>query len=387
MNKAIHTCFRKIRVTQNVERKQSKIDELMNAKKLIKRKRKLEQEDEENIDEIKKEIIKEIADREYEKLENVMGNLDLDTNTNIWKEMRKAYPSKSNPLPTGVNNAQGKLITNPKEKRKVTLDHFQNRMRKRDIKDDTKEVDDLNTKLFNKQLYLAKLNKRPPFEIKELEKVLKSLKPGKSKDPDDYICELFKDGVIGIDLKIFILMMMNKIKEDIKVPECLKKANITILHKKNCKLDLNNWRGVFVCSVLRTILMKLVYERTYEQVSSTMTDAQIGARKKKSVRNHIFVLNSIISDVMSSKKKPPIDLNIMDFKQMFDGEELKSVLNAFFEAGVKDDMFSIINEANATVKFAVKTPTGLTEERVIRNKIMQGDVLSPLMSSSFLTKT
>ena len=215
LNKAIHTCFRKIRVTQNVERKQSKIDELMNAKKLITRKRKLEQEDEENIDEIEKEITKEIADREYEKLENVMGNLDLDTNTNIWKEMHKAYPSKSNPLPTGVKNAQGKLITNPKEKRKVTLEHFQNRMRKRDIKDDTKEVDDLNTKLFNKRLYLAKLNKSPPFEIKELEKVLKSLKPGKSKDPDDYICELFKDGVIGIDLKISILMMMNKIKEDI----------------------------------------------------------------------------------------------------------------------------------------------------------------------------
>ena len=144
-----------------------------------------------------------------------MGNLDLDTNTNIWKEMRKAYPSKSNPLPTGVKNAQGKLITNPKEKRKVTLEHFQNRMRNRYIKDDTKEVDDLNTKLFNKRLYLAKLNKSPPFEIKELEKVLKSLKPGKSKDPDDYICELFKDGVIGIDLKISILMMMNKIKEDI----------------------------------------------------------------------------------------------------------------------------------------------------------------------------
>ena len=45
--------------------------------------------------------------------------------------------------------------------------------------------------------------------------------------------------------------------------------------------------------------MKLVYERTYEQVSSTMTDAQIGARKKKSVRNYICVLNSIISDEMS----------------------------------------------------------------------------------------
>ena len=70
-----------------------------------------------------------------------------------------------------------------------------------------------------------------------------------------------------------------------------------------------------MCSVLRTILMKLVYERTYEKVDQSMTDSQIGARKKKSVRNHLFVLKSIISDVMSSVKKEPIDLNIMNVKQ------------------------------------------------------------------------
>ena len=140
------------------------------------------------------------------------------------------------------------------------------------------------------------------------------------------------------------LMMMNKIKHDMKVPECLRRANITILHKKNCKLDLNNWRGVFVCSVLRNILMKLILDRTYEIVSSSMTDAHIGARKKMSVRNHIFILNSILSDVLSSKKKNSIDLNILDFKQMFDCEELKSVLNSFYDAGVIDDMFCLINE-------------------------------------------
>ena len=54
-------------------------------------------------------------------------------------------------------------------------------------------------------------NKSPVFEMKELEKVLKSLKPEKSKDPDNYICELFKEGVIGEDLKMSILLMMNKI--------------------------------------------------------------------------------------------------------------------------------------------------------------------------------
>ena len=94
-------------------------------------------------------------------------------------------------------------------------------------------------------------------------------------------------------------MLMNRIKKDISVPKGLRRANITILHKKGNKLDLKNWRGIFVSSVLITILMKLIHNRTYSIVTSNMTDAQIGARKSKSVRNHLFILNSIISDVMS----------------------------------------------------------------------------------------
>ena len=69
---------------------------------------------------------------------------------------------------------------------------------------------------------------------------------------------------------------------------------------------------------------------------------------------------------------------------MFDAEQLQTVLNAYYEAGVIDDMFALVNEANKSVNFAVKTPTGLTETANIRNKIMQGDVLSPLVSSNMV---
>ena len=98
----------------------------------------------------------------------------------------------------------------------------------------------------------------------------------------------------------------------------------------------------------------------------------------------MFVLQSILSDVTSSKKKKLIDLSIMDFKQTFDAEELPTVLNAYYEAGVTDDMLALVNEANQTVQFAVKTPTGLTETTCIRNKILQGDVLRPLLSSNMV---
>ena len=85
----------------------------------------------------------------------------------------------------------------------------------------------------------------------------------------------------GKDLKQSLLMMFNQMKNKLVIPECLRTAHVTILHKKKCRLDLNNWRAIFVCSVLRTVLMKIIYERTYPKVEKNMTDSQIGARKKK----------------------------------------------------------------------------------------------------------
>ena len=69
---------------------------------------------------------------------------------------------------------------------------------------------------------------------------------------------------------------------------------------------------------------------------------------------------------------------------MFNAEDLPTVMNAYYEAGVTDDMLALVNKANQTVQFAVKTPTGLTETTCIRNKILQSDALSPLLSSNIV---
>ena len=45
---------------------------------------------------------------------------------------------------------------------------------------------------------------------------------------------------------------------------------------------------------------------------------------------------------MGYVKKEPIDLNIMDFKQMFDAEELTVCLNALYEANTKGEMLALI---------------------------------------------
>ena len=214
-------------------------------------------------------------------------------------------------------------------------------MRQRPAMDNVKDILDMNKKLFQERLKSAKNVKSSPFTLEKLDITFKNLKVGKSRDPEN-LTEIFNEDAIGEDQKQSIVDLMNKMKEQLVIPECMRTENITMLHKKKCKSELKNWRGIFVTSVLETILMKMLHERTYEVVASDMTDAQIGARKKKSVRNHIFILNTIISDVVSSKKKNPKDLNVIDFSQMFDAEDLSICLNSLYEAGVKDDNIVMI---------------------------------------------
>ena len=71
---------------------------------------------------------------------------------------------------------------------------------------------------------------------------------------------------------------------------------------------------------------------------------------------------------------------------MFESEEVPICFNTLYTVGVQNDIFALICEANKTATFAIKTPNGLTEKTTIRNKVMQGDALNPLLSSNIVDK-
>ena len=243
--KALHTSFRKIRIKDRGEKKNSKMDLIMEKKKVILKKGNLNYKDRQEINKLDEELTVECSDKEFEKVTKICGTLETNSGvtnvTNIWRQFKKAYPTKTKPLPTGVQNVEGKIITNPKEKQKVILEHFTHRMRKRPVKQEVMEILNKSEELFRKRVENAKTVKNCPFEMKELEDMLKCMKLGKSRDPENLVRDIFKEGVIGSDLKMSILMMVNRIKEQTAVPECMKTAHITMLHKKKNKLDLYNW--------------------------------------------------------------------------------------------------------------------------------------------------
>ena len=54
--------------------------------------------------------------------------------------------------------------------------------------------------------------------------------------------------------------------------------------------------------------MKLIYNEKYETIDSSTSDSNVGARRNKNIINHIFVINGIINDVLSSNKNTPIGI-------------------------------------------------------------------------------
>ena len=152
-----------------------------------------------------------------------------------------------------------------------------------------------------------------PMTRQKLDKVLKNLKKNKASDPHGLINEIFHINAIGDDLKDSLFLLYKRMKEELIIPEVMEFVNITSIYKgKGLKNDLNNKRGIFGINIQRSILLKVIHNYEYENIDSQMSDSNVGGRKRKNIRNHLFIVNGIINESIRMKKE--IDIEILDYK-------------------------------------------------------------------------
>ena len=111
-----------------------------------------------------------------------------------------------------------------------------------------------------------------------------------------------------------------------------------------------------------------------------MSDYNVGARKHKNIRNHLFVINGIINDVLA-RNIEGIDVQILDYRQCFDSMWLEEAINDLWEAGITDDNLALIYKSNESVNMGVKTPFGMTDRKTVERIVMQGETFGPLCCS------
>ena len=113
-----------------------------------------------------------------------------------------------------------------------------------------------------------------------------------------------------------------------------------------------------------------------------MTDFQIGGRKGRNVRDHIFVVNGLIQEALSSVKSKPINIIIADFSLCFDCLNLSLACKDLCMSGCKDDKLALIYDLNKSNRVAVKTSLGMNDRFEISEKVLQGDVFGNILASN-----
>ena len=112
-------------------------------------------------------------------------------------------------------------------------------------------------------------------------------------------------------------------------------------------------------------------------------NSNVGGRKGRSCRDHIFIVNGAIQDALSTQNSKPLDLFICDYRTLFNGLDVRTTLNDLYDNGVTDDNWALIYRLYERNNISIKTPFGLTRRRQAeRELITQGDYLGPILASS-----
>ena len=111
------------------------------------------------------------------------------------------------------------------------------------------------------------------------------------------------------------------------MPTFMQLSNITTLYKnKGSRFDMDNDRGIFILTVFRKIFDRLIYNDKYEDIDTGMSDSNIGARKQKNIKNHLFIVYGIINSVLNEENSC-INISVHDLEKTFDALWLEACLN------------------------------------------------------------
>ena len=303
----------------------------------------------------------------------------------LWQLKKRLRGIQSEP-PSAMLDEHGNLVTSPKALEDLLLKQYKERLQTLKIKEGLKVHQMQRESLCKERLIETQQFKTPDWSISDLEKVLKQLQNNKSRDPMGLANELFKPINAGEDLKIATLKLMNEIKRTQIFPDILKQCNITRLYKnKGSRKDIENYRGIFRVTILRSILDKLIYNDEYPDIDQHLTDSNVGARKSRNIRDNIFVINAILNNI-AKKKLKDTDIGIYDAYKCFDKLWAQECFNDLYDHGFKNDKLNLLYQENINAQFAIKTKSGITRRESISEIIMQGIVWGSLMCTGTMDK-
>ena len=311
---------------------------------------------------------KEMCDRKKRSLFEQELNDLIDSSQNpksFWKKLKRftSTPTTKNNIP--INQWQ---------------DHFERlfsgelvEARETAISDDD-DIDDVLDEICNGVI-----------TEEEIAMSIRDLKCNKAPGQDE-IPPLFFKHTHDIFMPMFV-RLFNRLFNNGEFPLAWSSAIIVPLHKKGDINTPTNYRGISLLDIFGKIYTSVINRRLsfFANMYDLIDESQAGFRSGYSTIDNAFVLQSIISKLLS-KKRGKLYVAFIDFKTAFDSVHRGKLWSILANANVKGKLFKSITGMYNNVRACVRANGTLSDYFNCPVGLKQGCLASPKLFSLFINE-
>ncbi len=212
----------------------------------------------------------------------------------------------------------------------------------------------------------------------ELDVALTQMSSGTAPGIDNICMEELKALDVGRDTLVHLFQIV-WVNEDI--PKQWIDAILVRIPKKGQLIDLNNWRGVSLLSVVGKVFARIVMNRLVAIAECVLPDSQCGFRPGRACKDMIHALNQLMEKHREFCK--PLYICFIDLTKAYDCVPRELMWRVLDRYGVPPRMCTMIKRLHDGMKVFARVDGDLTEPFDVSNGLRQGCVLAPVLFDMF----
>lgn len=221
------------------------------------------------------------------------------------------------------------------------------------------------------------------INIEVIKKAVKQLKHNKSPGPSNIPAELLIYGTETLYSNITYLF--NQYINGAEIPQELKMAYITTIHKKGAKDQCTNYRGLSVTSTFSRLYGRIIRDKLEQEYTHMEEEEQAGFRSGRSTIDNIFCLSQLIDKKIAVNQE--VHLLFIDLSKAYDNIPITKLWEALEQTGISITIIKAIKNLYKGSISKIKIGNKISSGFEVTKGLRQGCCISPSLFKIYIQQT